>query len=199
MQRRTTPVNRIVDPTGQPLIVPTTAPIPQPRWDALAEEHYRTIERYVTHRVHTYRGISPEDVTQDIFVTAVRLRERLYAEDGYLRWLYRIASYHVMRTWTEQQDVWRTVSLDQFASDARGNGERAVRDPREFEIELELRQNIGHALSTLSPVLREALADYSVRGLSTNDIAMKWSISICAAEKRITRARNAFRLAYINS
>lgn len=161
-------------------------------WVALVERYYAPLLRYLTAQTR-----DPElaaELTQDTFLTAGTLRPRLPADRPFAAWLYRIAQNH-LRRWRRRGGLLRFVSLDWLFE---WSGSTIVPPHRAEDVETAAAAAdlVRLALGGLSPTLREALLLHGLAGFTAPEVAQILGISLAAAERRISRAKERFRTRY---
>jgi RNA polymerase sigma-70 factor (ECF subfamily) len=156
----------------------------------LFERYHDRIETFVTLRVGGDRATA-EDLTQDVFIAALR---GIHANDAtivFKPWIYEIA---------------RNVCVDQHRRTTRRavvvplEDERAMRAPgrsAEPEREAEMRElfhELRRAIHELPARQRELLALRELGGLSYNELADRAHTSVGAVETALHRARRTLQM-----
>lgn len=139
------------------------------------------------------------DFTQDVFLKCYRkLPETLTKGDFQPQaWLYRIATNVCLdelrhRRLVKWQPLETFVSLFHPTQVARDNPERDA-------LQAETRQEVGVVLDKLSPRYRAALMLREYHGLGYDEIAHAMGTSRIAVKTLLLRARESFRLHYVQS
>lgn len=145
-------------------------------WAELVRRYYPPLLRYLTSQTND-PDVAAE-LTQDTFLAADTLLHRLPADRPFAGWLYRIAQNLLRR-------MWRRRKLRRFVS---------------IEWLLEQPARAGRSLSQSgnleSQVAEEELVQQVLNGLSSSKVAAALAISLPAAERRISRAKEQFRARY---
>ncbi|MGH2534192.1 MAG: RNA polymerase sigma factor [Thermomicrobiales bacterium] len=163
-------------------------------WTVLVERYYPLLVRYLTGR--TGDPDLAADLTQDSFLVTLIDLDQPGAERDFGAWLYRIAQNR-LRAARRKQRRRQVVSME-WLREQPGQAEQVLsgsRQPDEFAVVGE-RELVERVLADLSPALREALLLHSLKGLTAPEVAGVLGISIAAAERRISRAQQQFRLRY---
>ena len=161
-------------------------------WDDLIERYHAPLLRYLIARTGD-RELAAE-LGQDTFLAAVGLLPRRPPDRPFAPWLYRIAQNHLRRSWKRRR-LQRAVSLDWlFGPD--GAAPVPPRQPLDVEDAVADGEAVRAALGGLSPRLREALLLHSLDGFTAPEVAQILGISLAAAERRISRAKEQFRQRY---
>lgn len=161
-------------------------------WATLVERYYLPLLRYLT--AQTRDPEAAADLTHDVLIAAGDLLQRLPADHLFAPWLYRIAQNHRRRLWRRQK-VRRALSLDRFLDRAE-TLPPALQQPGDVAAATECADLVQKALNGLSPPLLEALLLSSVAGLTASEASATLGISLPAAERRISRAKEQFRIGY---
>ena len=158
-------------------------------FDTLVERYHTPLLRFLV-RLTGDRELA-EDLTQDSFIAAYQQLYQLADDRSFAAWLYQIAR-NQLRSNRRRRQLIRFFSLDWLAAPA-GRPYAAVAHAQESQAEQDLVQG---ALNRLSPPLREALLLHHLWGFSGREIAGILEISPAAAQKRVSRADQEFRLHY---
>jgi RNA polymerase sigma-70 factor (ECF subfamily) len=158
-------------------------------WRTLYDASYAGLQAYAMWRCAGMRDRA-DDVVQETWLTAVRRLRDFDPERGsFASWLRGIAS-HVLHNY------WRRARLDAHARSLNGLDRPAPSDPAPQQRETARR--IARALAELperyEAVLRAKYLDQN----SVEQIAGLWNETAKAIESVLTRARHAFREAYLN-
>jgi RNA polymerase sigma-70 factor, ECF subfamily len=144
-----------------------------------------------------------EEVVQETLVRALRDLERYdpaRANDDIAPWLRGLARNEVRRVLSRErpagrlESAWDRLDEELLAVFARIESEPLAPDCLERQ---ETRDLVNATMSQLPDHHREALEAKYVRGLSVRAIATAWRLSEKAVESRLTRAREAFRGAFV--
>lgn len=153
---------------------------------------YRTlVERYEDVLFQRARALLKEpepaaDAVQDTFVRAYQRLAECSDPDRFGGWVYRML---------------RNACLDELRAARRRtapltpNTARADADPHADLERLEIRQAIAEALTSLSPVLREAFVLKHVEGLAYDEMQRITGVSRSALKMRVKRAREELEVA----
>jgi RNA polymerase sigma-70 factor (ECF subfamily) len=161
-------------------------------WVALVEHYYAPILRYLT--AQTGDPEAAAELAQDTFLAAGALRHRLPADRPFAAWLYRVAQNHLWR-WRRRRGLLHFVSLD-WLFERSGPTVAPLRHPEDVEVAVADVELVRHTLGRLSPLLREALLLHDLAGFTAPEVAQILGISLAAAERRISRAKERFRGQY---
>lgn len=148
----------------------------------LYERHAASVFRFIARRAGPSAA---EDLVGDVFVAALeaRVRYRPHESESALPWLYGISANVVrahLRTQRPSAVVDKDVGVDWHAVDDRLDA-RATRD------------QLRHALASLSPAEREAFLLVAWEGLSAVQAAHALGVTPTAVRTRLTRARQRAR------
>jgi RNA polymerase sigma-70 factor (ECF subfamily) len=158
-------------------------------WRAWYDATYAPLEAYVLWRCARLRGLA-DDVLQETWLIAVRTIRRFRPEAGdFLAWLRGIAANVIrnqIRQW--QRHLRRHVPL---AAEPSCNGTVAGDDQRQRA------EDVVRALAALPEHYEAALRDKYLERLSVEAMAVARGESPKAVESLLTRARAAFREAYL--
>ncbi len=156
-------------------------------WQTWYDECFDGLYAYVSWRCAGLRDLADE-VVQETWLTAVR-RVRAFDPDRgpFAGWLCGIAANvlrnHLRRRRRTTVPVPRTVGAAEAADAALERREQA--------------EGIAHALAELPPRYEAVLRAKYLDGRSMADIAAGWGETPKAVESLLTRARQAFREAYL--
>lgn len=143
-----------------------------------------------------------EEVVQETLVRALRELERYdpaRGGDNIFPWLTGLARNEISRL-LKQQHV---LSLDALWTRIDGDllplYERLEAEPLDEELlrREETCELVNTTLAQLPPHYREALEAKYIRGDSVRDLAVLWRSTEKAVESQLTRARKAFRAAFL--
>jgi RNA polymerase sigma-70 factor (ECF subfamily) len=169
----------------------------------LAESALAPLYAFSLYRVGRNHDLC-EEVVQETLVRAIRdlhNYDPARAGDNIYPWLVGLARNEISRTLTRAKKnmisleaVWGRMDRDLLAQYARLEVAPFGEDLLERE---ETRQLVNTTMSQLPPHYRDALEAKYLRGKSVRDLATLWSISEKAVESLLTRARQAFRGAFL--
>jgi RNA polymerase sigma-70 factor, ECF subfamily len=168
----------------------------------LAEDALAPLYSFCLYRVGRNRALC-EEIVQETLVRAIRELNHYEPEragDNIFPWLTGLARNEISRVLAREKS---TVSLEslwkRMDKELLGLYSRLELEP--FADELlqreETRELVNMAMSQLPPHYREALEAKYVSGKSVRDLAALRDISEKAAESLLTRARQAFRTAFL--
>jgi len=144
-----------------------------------------------------------EEVVQETLARALNQLEQYdpaRCNDNIFPWLTGLARNEINRVLNLQK---RSVSLDEMwrrmDSELIGEFERLEAKPlgEDVLVREETRELVNVAMSQLPPSYRDALEAKYVHGASVRDIAEKQQTTEKAIESLLTRARQAFRTAFL--
>jgi RNA polymerase sigma-70 factor (ECF subfamily) len=152
-------------------------------WRTLYDDAFAGLYAYVLWRCGGLRDRA-DDATQETWLTAVR---RLRAFDpsagSFAAWLRGIAANVLRNHFRRQRRRMQPLAAEPLAAD----------EPREQA------ERIAEALAALPPHYEAVLRMKYLEGRSVTDIATQRDESPKATESLLTRAREAFRQAYLQS
>jgi RNA polymerase sigma-70 factor (ECF subfamily) len=169
---------------------------------ALAEAALGPLYSFSLYRVGRNRALC-EEVVQETLVRAIRELDRFdpaRAGDNIFPWLTGLARNEISRVLSREKNA---VSLEALWArmDRDLLGLYAKLDLEPFGDEVlqreETRELVNTAMSQLPPHYRDALEAKYLTGKSVRDLATLWSVSEKAVESLLTRARQAFRVAFL--
>lgn len=131
------------------------------------------------------------DVAQDAYLRAFRGLGRFRGDAQFSTWLYRITA-NCAATFMGKRAKNRH---DELAEDTPLEDERPEVDPERSAHSLDLRDQLGEAISELPPKLRAVVVLRDIYDLPHEDIAAELGISVAAAKVRLHRARHKLRSA----
>lgn len=159
----------------------------QSSFDAWYDAALPRVHRYVYARCGYDRDLA-EDLTQQAFVEAVRVRGTFDHRSDPVTWVCSIARHrladHFRRLDAEERRNLRLVELD--------GGPSPLADPSDVAE----REAIQAALSSLPALQRAVLIFTALDGLSVREAAVLLGRTESATESLLHRARLAFRAAY---
>ncbi len=153
-------------------------------WQALYDASFARLDAYVLWRCAGLRDVA-DDVVQETWLTAVRrIRDFDPGRGRFLAWLRGIAA-NVLRGHFRRRGPSRPVGDDHPA-------------PADHEAERrEQAGQIADALTRLPQRYEAVLRAKYLDGLAVDAIAAEWQETSKAVESLLTRARQAFRTAYL--
>jgi RNA polymerase sigma-70 factor (ECF subfamily) len=137
------------------------------------------------------------DVSQEVFLRVFRTIHRFRCQSSLRTWIYRIAVNQARnrhRFWRRRHRA-DQVSLDEHVA-AHGelvSGGQAT--PERALAQKELAARLQNALNSLPFDQRTAIVLREVDGLSYDEIAFSLGVAIGTVKSRLTRARQALRVA----
>lgn len=159
-------------------------------WRTWYEETFDDLHRYVRWRCGGRRDWADE-IVQETWLTAVRRIRRFDPRQGsFLAWLRGIAA-NILRNELRHQR--RSPRFQQPTNGQMDEDDKAV--PKEEDGDRE--QRIAAALDALPQREEDALRAKYLEGLSVAEIASAGSETPKAVESLLSRARQAFREAYL--
>jgi len=168
----------------------------------LVEDALQPVYSFCLYRVGRNRGLC-EEVVQETLVRALRELDRYdpnRAGDNIFPWLTGLARNEISRVLSKEKSavsleaLWQRMDQELLALYARLDLEPFGVEVLERE---ETRELVNTTMSQLPPHYREALEAKYVTGKSVRDLAALHDISEKAAESLLTRARQAFRVAFL--
>jgi RNA polymerase sigma-70 factor (ECF subfamily) len=157
----------------------------------LIERHYPAVVRFIG-------GLGGDhatalDLTQEAFLLVFQRLDQLTNDDAFVPWLYRIAR-NQWRSQLRYQRLRHTFSLDwiqeRFPDDLPSCETQLIEDYADCEL-------VRRALSALNPKCREVLLLRHFAGCTAQEVALVLDISSSAAQRRLNRAEQVFRLRYL--
>lgn len=162
-------------------------------WEELVRRHFPRLRRYLAGHLGDMELAA--ELTQDVLVAAGELLGRLPDGDLFIPWLYRIALNHLKRARRRQGRQRRPISLDSLL-ERSGSMAADLWDPSDVAEAVAEQDLVQRVLGELRPTLREALLLNALTGLSAAEVAQLLGLSLAAAERRISRAKEEFRQRY---
>src|SRR5262245_27802014 len=168
----------------------------------LTTEMLPVLYRFCLYRVGRNQHLC-EEVVQETLLRALRDLSRYEPErgDGNLfPWLTGLARNEIQRvlgrekTFVSLQTLWERMDRELLAVFARLESEPLSDEMLQRE---ETREFVNAAMSQLPPHYRQALESKYVSGESVRTIAERWRMTEKATESLLTRAREAFRAAFV--
>jgi RNA polymerase sigma-70 factor (ECF subfamily) len=161
----------------------------------LVAEHQRTVVQLATNLL----GDREEalDLSQDVFLRVFRTIHRFRGQSSLRTWIYRIAINQARnrhRFWKRRHRA-DQVSLDQHVA-AHGDILSGLGPtPERVLAQKELAERLRQALDQLPFEQRTAIVLREIDGLSYEEIAYSLNLAVGTVKSRLTRARQALRLA----
>jgi RNA polymerase sigma-70 factor, ECF subfamily len=168
----------------------------------LTTEMLPPLFRFCLYRVGRNQHLC-EEVVQETLLRALRDLHRYEPEraDGNLfPWLTGLARNEIQRvlgrekTFVSLQTLWERMDRELMAVFAKLESEPLSDEMLHRE---ETRELVNAAMSQLPPHYRQALESKYVSGESVRTIAERWRMTEKATESLLTRAREAFRAAFV--
>jgi RNA polymerase sigma-70 factor (ECF subfamily) len=151
----------------------------------LYDRAFPDVYSYVASRVGD-RGAA-EDVTQEVFVAGAR--HVALGQDVDIAWLKTVARNKLIDHWRARAREDRKLALAYSAEQTSAEDASVPADA----------ERVTQALAELNPTYRAALVLRHLDGLSVPDVAEVLGRSIEATEQVLSRARAAFRSAYLEA
>jgi RNA polymerase sigma-70 factor (ECF subfamily) len=155
-------------------------------WEDLVQQYQVPLSRYLYNMVKDKE--LARELTQDTFLEAYQAMHRIEG-DLYLKaWLYRIATNNAIQVLRRRKLIswlpWTggTISSEQTAGD--------------YDDRLAQRELIRATLTRIPEKYRAVLLLHDEQGFKCEEIGTMLKISLDAAKKRLTRAREMFQDAY---
>jgi RNA polymerase sigma-70 factor (ECF subfamily) len=168
----------------------------------LASELLQPLYSFCLYRVGRNRHLC-EEVVQETMLRAIRdlaSYEPARAENNIFPWLTGLARNEIQRVLRREkaasalQSLWLRMDHDLLQIYSRVEAEPIADEVLRREETCEL---VNATMSQLPPPYREALEAKYVGGKSVRDLAQAWGLSEKAMESQLTRARKAFRAAFL--
>lgn len=155
-------------------------------WRAWYDHAFADLYAYVLWRCAGLRD-DADEVAQETWLTAVRrVCDFDPAQGSFLGWLKGIAAQILRNHWRRQR---------RRRAEPLANHDPAAPEDTSGE-EQEVAQRIAAALTELDPRHEAVLRAKYLEQTAVRDIALAWNESAKAVESLLTRARQAFRVAY---
>lgn len=155
------------------------------------QRHFPKVANYVFGKIDN--PFDAQEVIQDIFVSAIDCLPTFSFKSSLSTWLFGIAKHEVVDYYRKKKI--KTILFSRL-SFLETLADRAL-GPEEEMIEQEIKVQIKLVLSRLSEGYRQILRLKYMQGYSVAQVANVLGISSKAAESRLTRARLAFREAWV--
>lgn len=163
---------------------------PRDGYDALYREHHARILRLCRLLVNDAQEAS--DVTQDVFIAALKEWEAPEREMRWGPWLTRVAVNACHRRRRSRWWRWWRAAGEEFRAEDFGS---ELRTPEGGAIAAEQRVVILNVLGALSPRQREVFLLRHVEGYSTPEVADVLALDPGTVKQHLFRATTAFRKA----
>jgi len=168
----------------------------------LADLALQELYPFCLYRVGNRRELCEEVVQETVLRAIDRLEEYdpQRASGDILRWLTGLARNEIHRILAREkntvplEEMWARVDGELLEAYARLDKEALSHEVLHRE---ETRQLVNATMSQLPPHYREALEHKYIRGKSVREMARMQSLSEKATESLLTRAREAFRAAFL--
>jgi RNA polymerase sigma-70 factor (ECF subfamily) len=146
-------------------------------------EYEASIRRFIAASVSS---VEVDDISQEVFLAAVKGLDRFKGSSSLKTWLYQIARNKVIDYYRKKsrQMSEELEDADSFASDHNG--------PQELLLAHEQKELIRKALQELPSKHREILILKEIEGMKEEEIAKVLEIRPGTVKSRIYRARTAF-------
>lgn len=170
--------------------------------EALSAATLKPLYRFCFYRVGRDRHLC-EDVVQETLVRAIQELDRYdprRAGGDIFGWLTGLARNEIRRALAHSRSsasleaLWSKMDKELLAVYAKLEGQAL---PDELLRRAETREMVNATMSQLPPRYGEALEAKYLDGRSVRDIAAAWRISEKAVESLLSRAREAFRSAFL--
>lgn len=142
------------------------------------ELHFEAVYRFVYFRVKGNRDVA-EDLTSDIFISALNAFDRFDPSKGAKAWIMTIARNKVINHWRDRKE---TVDVDELAPFIKGE------DGRQTAEQNERLSFLTQALNKLKPEERTIVEMKYLLGYSYDDIAHELDKTAGAARVESHRA-----------
>jgi len=136
-----------------------------------------------------------EDVTQDVFIQALKSFKEFRGESKLSTWFYRIAvntSLNFQRK--KKRERWLSLDFGWDESDDPREVASADVNPQDNMERNEIELVVQKAINSLPKRQRAALILYYYEGLSYDEISKVLGVSISSVESRLHRAKQALAL-----
>jgi len=137
-----------------------------------------------------------EDLAQEVFVKAYFALQRFEGRSSFRHWLQRIKVHHCLNHIKRNKGK-KSVALEEEIPEDHEQLRRAPEVTRKLDQEAD-RHRIEVAMGAMSPALRVALVMRDMDEMSYEEVAIALGIGLSAAKMRIKRAREQFRVLYLD-
>jgi RNA polymerase sigma-70 factor (ECF subfamily) len=154
------------------------------------KEYGTKLRKYIYTKIDSSEDV--EEVLQDVLLSALDSLVLFSGRSKLLTWLYSITRHEIA-------DFYRRRSLKSIVFSRIPKLERFVSralEPDAVLMRMEYERGVKKALDRLLPHYKEVLELKYMDGLSVREIAGKLSLTNKACESVLTRARQAFIIAY---
>lgn len=157
----------------------------------LVERYHHGLWHFLVRRIHNDE--LAEDLTQETFTDAFQHLGRYDHQRSFRAWLFGIALHHMQMQWRRQR-ARHVLSLEWLT-------EKAAPPPALWQDDrggsFQVQELINAVFAEMSVPLREVLLLNCEQGFTALEIAQTLGISQSAAERRLSRAKQQFREAYV--
>jgi RNA polymerase sigma-70 factor, ECF subfamily len=161
-------------------------------FEALIQEHQR---RIVADCRHITRDPSvAEDLAQEVFVKAYFGMQNFEGRSSFRRWLQVIKVHHCLNYLKKQRG--KTISIDEDGAQSGADLKAYASASKDLE-RLGDQQIIHRVLDAMPETLRVPLVLRDMDELSYEEVAENLNINLSAAKTRIKRARDWFKIRYL--
>jgi len=159
-------------------------------YEVLFERHRALVYRFVYQMCR--RQDDSEDLTQEVFVRALRNLDRYRDQAKFTTWLLRIAS-NLVADRARSQNRRSVLEIEQASDGLAWMTRSKATDPVENLEHERLQEAVERALAQLKPQQREIIVMRDVQELPYQDIAEVLGCTVGGAKLRALRARKALR------
>jgi len=138
-----------------------------------------------------------EELTQETLVIALQTMSRYRGESSLMSWLFGIARFRLQRRSLVDARLLRFEDEAALHAVVDSIGEGAQADPSQRLVDAEMASRVHGVLDRLSPIHAECLEGKYVLGLSVRELAQRMGRSEKSVESALSRARAAFREAFL--
>lgn len=165
-------------------------------FEALFRKYQNAIFRLVNNMVN---GEDAYDVTQEVFLRALRSLQSFKGDSKFSTWLYTIAKNTCLNYIRDNKrnETFAGYSLDQSVDPDDGGCVRQLPDPKSDIHHIvetrELQETVAKVLTTMTPEQRMLITLRDLEGLSYDEIAAITGYSDANVKSKIHRSRLAFK------
>ena len=166
-------------------------------YDELVTRHRGRIFAMIRNMIH--QEADAWDLSQEVFIKAWSALPRFESRARFSTWLYRIA-HNVVYDWTRKHKIesageWNDETFQSEQIDARSSTTpSASPSPDKSLKNSELRRQIEHALSKLSPEHQQVVVLKDVQGMAYKEIADIMDCSLGTVMSRLHYARQKLQI-----
>ncbi len=142
------------------------------------DQHFDAVYRFVYFRVSQNRAVA-EDLTADIFISALEAFQRFNPDLGAKAWIMTIARNKVINYWRDKKDA---VDIDDLAFSLEGDSGQAS-----VELADDLR-HLTNALHKLRPQERNLIEQRYLLGYRYSEVAIELQKTVGAVRVETHRA-----------